>query len=50
VVAAEWFYDDAGSVLFEEITRLPEYYPTRREREVLQTYAAQIAAQTRRAH
>jgi L-histidine Nalpha-methyltransferase len=42
----KWFYDDAGSVLFEEITRLPEYYPTRREREVLATYAPDIAAQT----
>jgi L-histidine N-alpha-methyltransferase len=42
----KWFYDDAGSVLFDEITRLPEYYPTRREREVLATYASDIAAQT----
>jgi L-histidine Nalpha-methyltransferase len=43
----KWFYDDAGSVLFEEITRLPEYYPTRREREVLATYAPEIATATR---
>jgi L-histidine Nalpha-methyltransferase len=43
----KWFYDDAGSVLFEEITRLAEYYPTRREREVLATYAPDIASQTR---
>jgi L-histidine N-alpha-methyltransferase len=43
----KWFYDDAGSVLFEEITRLPEYYPTRREREVLAAHAADVAAQTR---
>ena len=28
----KWFYDARGSELFEEITRLPEYYPTRRER------------------
>jgi L-histidine N-alpha-methyltransferase len=42
----KWFYDDAGSALFEQITRLPEYYPTRREREVLATHAADIAAQT----
>jgi L-histidine N-alpha-methyltransferase len=42
----KWFYDDAGSVLFEEITRLQEYYPTRREREVLATHASDIAAQT----
>src|SRR5258708_1796832 len=29
----KWFYDDRGSELFDAITRLPEYYPTRRERE-----------------
>ncbi|KHL26674.1 methyltransferase [Croceibacterium mercuriale] len=34
-VPARWFYDDAGSLLFEEITRLPEYYPTRVERAIL---------------
>ncbi|NVI28159.1 L-histidine N(alpha)-methyltransferase, partial [Streptomyces sp. CAI-17] len=28
----KWFYDARGSELFEEITRLPEYYPTRAER------------------
>jgi dimethylhistidine N-methyltransferase len=38
-----YFYDDRGSRLFEEITRLPEYYPTRTERSVLTTYAAEIA-------
>lgn len=43
----KWFYDDAGSVLFDEITRLPEYYPTRREREVLGARASDVAAQTR---
>jgi L-histidine Nalpha-methyltransferase len=43
----KWFYDDAGSVLFDEITRLPEYYPTRREREVLQAHARDVAAQSR---
>jgi dimethylhistidine N-methyltransferase len=32
---ARWFYDDAGSALFEEITRLPEYYLTRAETEIL---------------
>jgi len=42
----KWFYDDAGSVLFEEITRLPEYYPTRREREILGAHAGDVAAQT----
>jgi dimethylhistidine N-methyltransferase len=34
-VPARWLYDDAGSALFEEITRLPEYYPTRAETEIL---------------
>ncbi|MXW42724.1 MAG: L-histidine N(alpha)-methyltransferase [Acidimicrobiia bacterium] len=33
---SKWFYDDRGSELFAQITRLPEYYPTRREREILQ--------------
>ena len=28
----KWFYDDRGCELFDEITRLPEYYPTRAER------------------
>jgi hypothetical protein len=42
-----WLYDETGSRIFDEITRLPEYYPTRREREILQTHAADIAAQTR---
>jgi dimethylhistidine N-methyltransferase len=36
------FYDEAGSALFEEITRLPEYYPTRTERAIFETYAAEI--------
>jgi L-histidine N-alpha-methyltransferase len=40
----KWFYDHTGSVLFEEITRLPEYYPTRREREILDHRSADIAA------
>src|SRR5690606_6349660 len=31
----KWFYDARGSALFEEITRLPEYFPTRAEREIL---------------
>ncbi|GAA3386217.1 L-histidine N(alpha)-methyltransferase [Cryptosporangium minutisporangium] len=38
-----WFYDDRGSQLFDEITRLPEYYPTRAERSILQARAAEIA-------
>ncbi|GLW68184.1 histidine N-alpha-methyltransferase [Kitasatospora phosalacinea] len=43
----KWFYDARGSELFEEITRLPEYYPTRAEREILTTRAADIATTTR---
>ncbi len=39
----KWFYDARGSELFEEITRLPEYYPTRAERAALHRYAGQIA-------
>lgn len=42
----KWFYDARGSALFDEITTLPEYYPTRAEREILQTRAAEIAAAT----
>jgi L-histidine N-alpha-methyltransferase len=34
-VPARWLYDDAGSELFEAITQLPEYYPTRAETEIL---------------
>src|SRR5258708_30303016 len=37
------FYDAAGSALFEEITRLPEYYLTRTESSLLQQYAGEIA-------
>ncbi|MEE1742685.1 L-histidine N(alpha)-methyltransferase [Streptomyces sp. BE147] len=40
----KWFYDAHGSELFEEITRLPEYYPTRAEREILLARAGEIAA------
>jgi len=40
---ARWFYDERGSQLFEEITRLPEYYPTRRETEILTDHAEEIA-------
>jgi L-histidine N-alpha-methyltransferase len=39
----KWFYDARGSALFEQITRLPEYYPTRAERAVLRAHAPQIA-------
>ncbi|MBM7775415.1 L-histidine N-alpha-methyltransferase [Actinokineospora baliensis] len=42
----KWFYDARGSELFERITRLPEYYPTRAEREILAARAGEIAAAT----
>jgi dimethylhistidine N-methyltransferase len=42
-IPARWFYDLTGSELFEEITRLPEYYPTRVETGLLETYGAEIA-------
>ncbi|MEQ4304552.1 L-histidine N(alpha)-methyltransferase [Plantactinospora sp. B6F1] len=42
----KWFYDARGSELFEEITRLPEYYPTRAERAVLAARAGEIARLT----
>ncbi len=41
---AKWFYDAEGSRLFEEITRLPEYYPTRAERAILEAETATLAA------
>ncbi|GAA4108685.1 L-histidine N(alpha)-methyltransferase [Nocardioides fonticola] len=40
----KYFYDARGSELFEEITRLPEYYPTRAERGLLRAHAAEIVA------
>jgi L-histidine N-alpha-methyltransferase len=38
----KYFYDERGSELFEEITRLPEYYPTRTETAILAAHAAEI--------
>ena len=43
----KWFYDAQGSALFEKITALREYYPTRAEREILHATAAGITGQTR---
>jgi L-histidine N-alpha-methyltransferase len=40
----KWFYDETGSKLFEAITELPEYYPTRTERALLCRVAAEVAA------
>lgn len=42
----KWFYDERGSRLFDDITKLEEYYPTRRETEILQREAGAIAART----
>ncbi|MFG2726076.1 L-histidine N(alpha)-methyltransferase [Streptomyces canus] len=42
----KWFYDAHGSELFEQITELPEYYPTRAEREILVARSGEIAAAT----
>ena len=39
----KYFYDERGSQLFDEITRLPEYYPTRTERSILDERAGEIA-------
>ena len=40
----KWFYDSVGSDLFDQITRLPEYYPTRTEAQILRARAGEIAA------
>ncbi|OBB86830.1 L-histidine N(alpha)-methyltransferase [Mycobacterium sp. 852002-30065_SCH5024008] len=40
----KWFYDSLGSHLFDQITRLPEYYPTRAEAEILRARSAEVAA------
>ena len=40
----KWFYDKTGSALFEEITQLPEYYPTRAERSILDRHAGEVVA------
>ena len=42
-IAPKYFYDARGSLLFEEITQLPEYYPTRTERAIMQQHGAEIA-------
>jgi dimethylhistidine N-methyltransferase len=42
-IPARWLYDRPGSELFEEITRLPEYYPTRVETALLAEHSAEVA-------
>ncbi|HYC75214.1 ergothioneine biosynthesis protein EgtB [Brevundimonas sp.] len=44
VASPKWFYDAEGSRLFEEITRAPEYYPTRQEAALLREVAPAWAA------
>jgi L-histidine Nalpha-methyltransferase len=44
-LSPKYFYDQRGSELFEEITRLPEYYPTRTERALLQGWMPELMAQ-----
>ena len=41
-ISSRFFYDDKGSMLFEEISELPEYYPTRTEKSILKTAAPGI--------
>lgn len=43
-LSPKYFYDEAGSLLFEEITDAPEYYPTRAEMSILRERASDIAA------
>ena len=43
-ISPRYFYDERGSELFERITELPEYYPTRCEREILETRAGDIVS------
>ena len=42
-IPARWFYDERGSELFEDITRLSEYYPSRAETEILEARGAEFA-------
>lgn len=42
-IPSAWLYDERGSELFEEITRLPEYYPTRTELAILDAHLGEIA-------
>ncbi|OZF56223.1 L-histidine N(alpha)-methyltransferase [Rhodococcus sp. 14-2470-1b] len=45
-ISPKWFYDARGSELFEQITELPEYYPTRTERGLIETHAYDVAERT----
>src|SRR4051795_7527280 len=45
-LSPKYFYDGRGSELFEQITRLPEYYPTRAERSILEARSGEVAERT----
>ena len=45
-IPARWLYDRRGSELFDDITRLPTYYPTRTETALLEAKASEVAART----
>jgi L-histidine N-alpha-methyltransferase len=46
LLPSKWLYDERGSDLFDQITRLPEYYPTRAERAILGRHAEEMAARS----
>ena len=46
-LSPRYFYDERGSELFDRITSLPEYYPTRCERAILNRHAPDIVADSR---
>ena len=46
-IPARWLYDHRGSELFDEITRLPSYYPTRTETRLLKDIMAEVATRVR---
>jgi L-histidine Nalpha-methyltransferase len=46
-LSPRYFYDGRGSELFEQITELPEYYPTRSERRILELHASEICSTAR---
>lgn len=41
-IPPKWFYDEKGSQLFDDITELPEYYPTRTEHAILEAHATEL--------
>ena len=46
-IPARWFYDEEGSRLFEQITQVAEYYPTRSETEILEKRGTEFATASR---